>query len=94
MRGRNVSSACVLAKANAGGDIQTFLINWHGNQPAARKHKDPAAETISRLFEPDRITRVEKDTRGDVQGLLRTADHHNLIGVTFHRTHSSQVFGN
>jgi hypothetical protein len=75
------SSAGVAAKLDASRDIETLGVDGNGDDVAASGKEYVARKPIAGLFQPDGIARIEEDTSGEIESLLRATDDHDLLRV-------------
>ncbi len=81
MRGRNKRGSRLATSLDAGGNIQTFLVNRDGYEMTASQCEGISYQAITRIFYPHRTPRVEENASRNLERLLRTADDHDLLRV-------------
>src|SRR6202046_89997 len=93
MRGRNECGSRFATLLDAGGKIQTFLVNRHGHGMTTAQCKDFSRQAVTGLFHPHTITRIEQDPSRNLKRVLRTCDDHDLLGFAVPRPRGFQIAG-
>src|SRR5882724_7827984 len=91
MRGRNKGGSRLATLLDAGGNIQTFVINRYGHRMTAGQGKDISRQAVTGLFHPHTVPRIEEDPSRDLKGLLGTADDHDLLRFAVQRPRGFQI---
>jgi hypothetical protein len=76
---------------DAGGYIHPFVIDGDGDKAAACGGKNTALQAIAGVFNPDCISGIEEDSRGDVERLLRAGDDHDLVCVALYSARGAEI---
>ena len=91
MRGRNKCGSRLATLLNAGGNIQTFIVDWHGHGIATGQRNDLSCQGVTRLFHPNTIPRIEENPSRNLKRLLGTSDDHDLLSFAVQRSGGFQI---
>ena len=91
MRGRNKCGSRLATLLDAGGNIQTFLVNRNGHGMTTAQREDISRQAVTGFFHPHTIPRIEENASRNLKRLLRTADDHDLLRFAVQRPRGSQI---
>jgi hypothetical protein len=64
---------------DAGGNIQTFVVDRNRYEMAASQSEDIPCQAVTRFFYPHTIPRIEQNASGNLERLLGAANDHDLF---------------
>ena len=91
MRGRNKCGSRPATLLDAGGNIQTFVINRYGHRMTAGQGKDISRQAITGLFHPHTVPRIKENPSRNLKRLLGTSDDHDLLSFAVQRSGGFQI---
>ena len=91
MGGGNQGRSCFTAKLEAGGYVQSLLIDRNWNDAAIVQVQGVACKAIARFFHPNAASTVDQNPNCNLQGLLRTTHNDDLIGFATHTARGPEV---
>ena len=91
MRGSHKGCSSLGRAFDACGYIHTLAINWDGNQLAFGSLQGDFLKRVTRLFNPNGVSRVEQNASRQVECLLRSGHDQNVIGRTLDAPGSPQI---
>ena len=91
MRGRNKCGSRLATLLDAGGNIQTFLVDRHRHGITAGQRKDLSCQSVTGLFHPHTIPRIEENPSRNLKRLLGTSDDHDLLSFAVQRSGDFQI---
>src|ERR1700722_17959442 len=93
MRGRDEGGTRLATGGDASGHIHAFLVDRNRDEPATRRAEYAALQAIAGLFDPNRISGIEKYSSCNIQCLLGAGDNHDLAYVALHPASSTEIGG-
>ena len=83
--------AGVWGEADASVDVEAFVIDRNRDGADSGAEQKRADQRIAGLFDPGFVAGIEQDASGDVEGLLRAGDDHDLAGIAADGAGGAQV---
>lgn len=94
MRRCDIRELGVWCARQATSHIKPVTIHRHRHDICTRGNKRAACAEVTRIFEPDLITRLDEKTRNQIKRLLRTRYDRDLLAFADDRTRAIQTLGN